>query len=156
MKGKTTAHLAALVGFVLLLLGGGDAAGQQLTTRQANCGRFVGIDLYLDPLGQTLAAYQLEVTDPTGTAKLVGIEGGDHPAFREPPFYDPAALGGGRVIIAALSTDPRLPRSKTRVATLHLHLAGEIEPDLQVRLEVANTVTGEEIPVTIDLEGVGP
>ncbi len=153
MKDLTTTRL---VGCLLLLLICGNAGAQQRATGSVEGGHFIAIDVCVDPLGRSLGAYQLDIIAPDGAVQLVGIEGGSHPAFHEPPFYDSAALNTGRVIIAAFSTGPQLPRSKTRVATLHLRLAGELEPDLQVRLEVATSADGSEIPVKVNLEGVGP
>ena len=56
-----------------------------------------------------LAAYQIEFSVTNILTKIVGIEGGQHPAFREPPFYDPKAMQQERVIIAAFSTDNAEP-----------------------------------------------
>jgi len=57
--------------------------------------------------------------------EIVGIEGGEHPAFREPPMYDPKAMQHERVIIAAFNTAPsdELPRENAS-ATIHLEAKG--------------------------------
>jgi hypothetical protein len=49
---------------------------------------------------------------------VVGVEGGSHPEFKVEPYYDPAALQGGRVIIGAfsLAEAEMLPKGKNRVA----------------------------------------
>src|SRR5262249_15132754 len=62
-----------------------------------------------------LAAYQVEITT---AGRIVGVEGGDAP-FDAPPYYDPAALAGGRVIPAALSTERALAAVGGRVALAH-------------------------------------
>src|SRR5262245_59605150 len=67
-------------------------------------GRFRAVDIYVDSGSAPLAAYQLEFSVTNQVAKIVGIEGGDHEAFREPPFYDPKAIQQERVILAAFST----------------------------------------------------
>jgi len=54
--------------------------------------RFATVDIRIDPKNHPLAAYQLEVTADSPNVKLAGVEGGEHAAFREPPYYDPAAL----------------------------------------------------------------
>ncbi len=82
--------------------------------------RFVPVDVMVDTGGRALAAFQIELRVVRGQAEIVGIEGGAHPAFREPAFYDPAALAGARIILAAFSTAPELPTGGGRLATVHL------------------------------------
>jgi hypothetical protein len=142
---------------VALLLPSAQALADPVPARSAHAPRperFVAVHVFLDPGERSLASFQLELGDESGTATIVGIEGGDHPAFREPPFYDPAALGAGRIVIAAFSTAAELPRHKTRVASLHLLVSGADVPDLVSRLEIATDPLGREIPVIIELEGV--
>lgn len=111
--------------------------------------RFRAVDIFIDSTSTPLAAYQLEFSVTNGVAKIVGIEGGAHPAFREPPFYDPKAIQEERVIIAAFSTDKpeSLPRGKTRVATIHLQTTGTEPPAFQLKLETAADSDGNRIPV---------
>src|SRR5439155_1207563 len=70
-------------------------------------GRFRTVAVYVDAGQAPLAAYQVEITvgDTAPTAKIVGVEGGSADAFRAAPYYDPAALQGGRIIIAAFTTE---------------------------------------------------
>jgi hypothetical protein len=82
--------------------------------------------------------------------KLVGIEGGEGEPFKAPPYYDPAAMGQGRVILAAFSTDAAaaLPRSRSRVARLHVMidgLAANESPKYVTTLEVAADGEGRSI-----------
>ena len=70
--------------------------------------RFVTMDLIIDPKGEPLAAYQVEITAPAGV-KFVGIEGGQHPEFRKTPFYDPKAMQSERLIVAAFSEEDKHP-----------------------------------------------
>jgi hypothetical protein len=106
--------------------------------------RFQAVDITIDPGGTPIAAYQVEFVADAGRVKLVGIEGGDHPAFRDPPYYDPAALSRSRVIVAALSTNNDLPKGKTRLARLHLQVDGAGPAEYAAKLLVA-TSADEEI-----------
>ena len=84
--------------------------------------------------------------------KIVGIEGGEHEAFKQPPYYDPAALANDRVIIAAFNTGQELPTGRTRVATIHLQIIGEAEPDYELDFIVAANGQDVEISANIDFE----
>ncbi|MBL8990263.1 MAG: hypothetical protein JNJ48_01645 [Phycisphaerae bacterium] len=94
--------------------------------------RFEALDVFVDSANRPLAAWQVELTAsvPGGQVRIVGIEGGQHPAFNRPPYYDPLALTQNRVILAALSIDPPadLPTGRTRVARVHLHITGSRAP----------------------------
>src|SRR4051812_49287196 len=78
---------------------------------------FGALDIFIDSKDAPLAAYQFEFW-ADGDVKLVGLEGGEHVAFKEPPHYDPRALTlpEPRVIVAAFNTGNDLPKGKTRVA----------------------------------------
>ena len=99
--------------------------------------RFRTVDVFVDAKDQPLAAYQLEFAVTNTSAKIVGIEGGEHPAFAQPPFYDPKAMQHERVIIAAFSTEAadKLPKEKTRVATIHLQTRGKTELGFDTKLQ---------------------
>lgn len=113
--------------------------------------RFASVDVFVDPKGQPLAAYQVEfVADPQRVA-LVGIEGGEHSAFKVPPYYDPKALTQNRVILGAFNTASDLPNSRTRVATLHLQITGSDEPEYSAKIEVAGNPEGKPIPAEVSL-----
>jgi len=113
--------------------------------------RFEAVDVYMDSKDEPLAAYQFEFAAETGEIKIVGIEGGEHPAFKEPPYYDPAALSKDRIIIAAFNTGKDLPAGKTRVARFHVQVMGEADPEYVVKLDVAASVEGKRIPATMTL-----
>ena len=117
--------------------------------------KFVPMDVYIDSGSNALAAYQFELVVLQGDAKIVGVEGGQHTAFANPPYYDPAALNHNRIIIAAFSTSKDLPKGKTRIATIHMRIAGEIEPKYETKLVVAATSDGNKITATITLEKGG-
>jgi hypothetical protein len=112
--------------------------------------RYQPVDVFIDSGDQPLAAYQIEVT-VDGEAMIVGVEGGDTPAFAPAPHYDPKALAGGRIIIADLDVGSDLPRGRTRVATLHMRESGA-PPTYHVVLQAAANADGTPIPATVRLE----
>lgn len=112
--------------------------------------RFRPVHVYVDSDGAPLAAYQIEIV-ADGDAKIVGVEGGEHGAFALPPHYDPAALAGGRIILAAFDTGSDLPTGRTRVATLHLREAGPVEPSYHATLQIAGGQDGRPIDATVEL-----
>jgi hypothetical protein len=116
--------------------------------------RFLAVDIVVDSDAKPLAAYQLEFSVTNGAAKIVGIEGGKHPAFREPPHYDPKAMQQARVVIAAFSSEPQnnLPSGKTRVATIHLQIRGGIEPQFLLSPHVAADVGGNKLTISASFE----
>jgi len=113
--------------------------------------RFTTVELVLDSGADDLAAWQVEVTDASGRARIVGIEGGEHPAFREPARYDPQALAGGRIVLAAFSLDANLPSGSTHVATLHLEVRGDGPVPLAARVQAAADAEGNELAPTSTL-----
>jgi len=112
--------------------------------------RFEAVDVFIDSHEQPLAAYQFELFATTGNVKIVGVEGGEHPAFHEPPYYDPAALTQDRIIIAAFSTATELPSGRTRVARLHMQVNGAVEPQYKLRLIASATQDGGAIAAEIE------
>ena len=121
--------------------------------------RFASLHIYLDSGSRALAAYQFELKATAGRpalakagVKIVGVENGEHPAFEEPPYYDPAALAKDRIIIAAFSTDENLPKGRTRITTIQLQIIGDAEPEYELELTVAGDANGNEIPAKITYE----
>ena len=116
--------------------------------------RFEAVDIFVDSGAKPLAAYQLEFRVVTGEAKIVGVEGGSHAAFREPPFYDPKAIQQERVILAGFNTAKadQLPKNKTRIATIHLQISGSSEPEFTVKMKTAASPDGKKIPAKATLE----
>ncbi len=115
--------------------------------------RFAPLHIYLDSGNQPLAAFQFELKAAAGQIKIVGVEGGQHKAFKEAPYYDKAALyKSNRIIIAAFNTGRDLPKGRTRIATIHLHIIGEAEPDYELKLTVAADANAKEIPAKISFE----
>jgi hypothetical protein len=129
------------------------ASAQQPITNDSPV-QFRAVDIYIDSKDKALAAYQLTFSVANGGAKIVGIEGGDRPAFAEPPYYDPKAMQQERVIIAAFSTNAvnALPTGKTRVATIHLQLNSATQPEFNLKLQAAADADGNRIKAETSVE----
>ncbi|MCY2953797.1 MAG: hypothetical protein NTU53_17750 [Planctomycetota bacterium] len=119
--------------------------------------RFGVVDVFVDSGGDGLAVWQVEMKAVAGDVKIVGIESGGHAAYKEPPFYDPAAMMGGRVILGAYSLeDEALPTGKTRVARVHVRVGGDAKPEYEVKLVVAAAKAGKPIAAKVMVaEGEG-
>ena len=115
--------------------------------RAEDVAHFRTVDIFVDAGDKPLAAYQLEFQARRGNVKIVGIEGGADAVFKDPPYYDPKAIQQERVIIAAFSTEAeaKLPKQKTRVASIHVLLTGAENPDYAVTLTVAADSNGKKI-----------
>lgn len=117
--------------------------------------RFMLLDVYVDAGATPIAAYQVQVADahaddanpPADVAlfTLVGVEGGEHHAFKDPPYYDPAALAHRVIKVAALSTADDLPVGRTRLARLHVQVTGPGIPEARCTLEAAGNAAGTRI-----------
>ncbi len=120
--------------------------------------RFQAVHVYVDSGSDELAAYQVLVRAIEGDVKIVGIEGGDHEAFKQPPFYDPKAIQQERVILAAFSLKPQgdLPKGKVRVSTIHLQVTGNAEPKFEAKLQAAANHAGKKISPTVSIEPIKP
>jgi hypothetical protein len=116
--------------------------------------RFAAVDVYVDSGVTPLAAYQLEITAVQGDVKIVGIEGGEHAAFKIPPYYDPAAMMNHRVILAAFNTGSELPAGKSRVARVHVQVSGDVTPQYACKLVLAAASDGQRMAATASVEGV--
>lgn len=106
--------------------------------------RFVSVEIYAQ-IDAPIAAWQIELSCD---AKIVGVEG-----FKEPPYYDPAALQGGRIILAQFTTDPDPPAGRVLVARVHMMESGRT--DYVAKLMAAAAPGGERISPRIDLVRVG-
>ncbi len=104
--------------------------------------RFVTYELFVNPMDSPLAAWQVRFEDPTGAAKLVGVEGGDDASFRDAPFYDPKALQGGAVVLAAFDPEGAGPSTETLVARVHLVITGDQDPEFILTAEVVASPDG--------------
>jgi hypothetical protein len=111
---------------------------------------FRAIDVFVDSGNQALAAYQLTFVG-TNSVKIVGIEGGEHSAFAEPPYYDPNAMQSDRVVIGAFNTSGDLPSGRTRVATIHVQtLSGRAT--YKVEMNGSAAADGKQIKVRAEAE----
>jgi hypothetical protein len=113
---------------------------------------FRTIDLFVDSGSQPLAAYQLSFACAAADAKIVGIEGGEHSAFAEPPYYDPKAMQSNHVVVAAFNTASpgQLPRGRTRIATIHLQTSASGARAYELKVDAAATPAGESITVNAE------
>ncbi len=153
--------VAGLILSALLLARGGVPVGAQVTVPAGDGGNagggvavaFVPVDVWVDSGNKRLGAYQVEVVAKEGM--IVGLEGGESKAFGEAPYYDPAALQGNRIIVAAFSTDENLPTGLTRVARLHMMVNGEVKagemPAMTEKLVVATDGEGKTVDVKLTL-----
>jgi hypothetical protein len=114
--------------------------------------RFAPLHIYIDSGNKSLAAYQFELKTTAGQIEIVGVEGGSHEAFKEAPYYDKAARLKDRIIIAAFNTGQDLPTGRTRIATIHLQIIGDVEPEYKLELNVVADADGKEIPAEISFE----
>ncbi|NMC69900.1 MAG: hypothetical protein GYA57_07525, partial [Myxococcales bacterium] len=117
--------------------------------------RFLQVAIYIDSGPRPLAAWQIEFLVRAGDVEVVGVEGGEHPAYAEPAYYDPAALREYRLVLAAFDTGTDLPAGRTRVATLHLMVRGAAAPELDARLVVAADPDGRSFDAAVTIEEGG-
>ena len=115
--------------------------------------RFEAIDVFLDSGDLPLAAWQLELRSLTQDVEIVGIEGGEHPAFKEPPYYDPRAMNNNRVILGAFNTgsNNQLPSGRSRVARVHVQITGSGERLWHTELTTSAASDGRHIPAELSI-----
>jgi hypothetical protein len=137
--------MTALRVLIAILFLVGVATGQEPVP-----GTFRAVDLFVDSGNQPLAAYQLSFA--VADARIVGIEGGEHSAFSEPPYYDPQAMRTNHAIIAAFSTatGDQLPRGRIRIATVHLRILSGGTLDYQLNVQTAATPLAERISISAE------
>lgn len=120
-----------------------------LLPKQQAAPRFVAMDIYAETGGRPLAAWQIELSCDPAQATIVGVEG----SGEKPPYYDPAALQGGRIILASFSTEPALPTGRVLVARVHVQETGS--PVYTPTLMTAAAPGGERLEMKIDLVRAG-
>jgi hypothetical protein len=112
--------------------------------------RFEAVDIYIDPDGAPLAAYQFELSEATGRSVIVGVEGGEEDTFATAPYYDARALNKGLIIIAAFTTSEDGPTAETRVARVHMQVEGWEDSEYTLKLTVAGQADGRTIDAKAD------
>ncbi|MBI2928815.1 MAG: hypothetical protein HYY24_24395 [Verrucomicrobia bacterium] len=124
------------------------------TTERSAAPRFAVFDVFIDSGDRPLAAWQLYLRATRGRVKLVGVEGGGHAAFRKPPHYDPKALQGDRIRLAAFSTNvpASLPAGEQRVASLHVQITARTELVWTNKVEAAADAAGKSIPIAVTIK----
>lgn len=137
------------VAFVLAVLAGAGGSLGAPGARQEPKVRFVAVDLFAETDGRPLAAWQVELSCVGSEAKIVGVEG----SGEQPPYYDPAALQGGRIILASFTTEPNPPAGRVRVARVHLMEAGAT--GYSARVMAAAAPGGERFEPKIELVRMG-
>lgn len=113
--------------------------------------RFEAIDVIVDSGNEALGAYQFELDSVSDGVEIVGIEGGEHAAYADPPYYDPQAMNGNRVILAAFSTDAKLPTGRSRVARIHVQLEGAAPKSYRFKLTATANDQGEDISAEVEI-----
>ena len=113
--------------------------------------RFAWVDAFIDPQGQPLAAYQFELKAEGADVTLVGVEGGEHPAYVEPPYYDPKANLHNRIVIAAFNTGDDLPKTRSRVARVMVRVSGTGQPRYSAKLDVCASSDAKPINASISV-----
>ena len=123
---------------VVLLSALGLLCASATVVRQATAAdvRFTSVEVWIDAGETPLEAWQVRLEDPSGRARIVGIEGGEPGPWAEPPYHDPAALEGGHIVLAAFTLDDALA-GRQRVARVHLAVDGAAEVPWRFELEAA-------------------
>lgn len=127
----------------------------------AGASRFEAVQVYIDPHGQPLAAYQFELAATNADLEIVGLENGSHPAYPNAPYHDQQAIAKGnadRIIVADYTLDPgdQLPTARTRLCTVMVHItlppgvAADTPVDYQLTLMTAGNPAGDKIDATLD------
>lgn len=143
---------AAILAAAILVAGAAGASSSRPEEAGDGGARYRTVEISLRS-DVAIAAWQIELV-AGGDARVVGVEGGEAP-FADPPAYDPAALAGGRIVIAAFDTRAALSPGKHRVAVVHLREGGA-EPTYQVRLVAAGDARGERVGATPSLAPRSP
>ena len=114
---------------------------------KTHAAEFAVYDIYLDPSSEPLAAYQIKIWDKNAAIKIISVEGGEHPAFQKAPFFDPKAIQRDIIKLAAFhaGASNELPARRTRVASLHVEIGPQLNPNLAIELEAAAGPGGSKL-----------
>jgi hypothetical protein len=146
----------ALLLIALAMILGAIAQAPAPVPAQARAEHFMVVDVLVETGPQPLAAYQIEITATNldGAVKIVGIEGGEMAAFRNPPYYDPTAMQGDRVIVGAFSTAPaeQLPQGSVKIAAVHCLVPGDSTPVFRAKPAAAAAHDGQPISIQVNVK----
>lgn len=119
----------------------------------ARAAEFAVYDIYIDPHNDPIAAYQLKIWDKRAAIKIISVEGGEHPAFQKAPYFDPKAIQRDVIKLAAfhVGNADELPKSRIRVASLHVEIGPGLNPDLAVSIEAAARPGGSSLYPVVTL-----
>ena len=117
--------------------------------------RFAAVDVHLES-AKPVAAWQFELSEAGGRMRVVGVENGDSPAFAKAPYFDRTAVSDGRadrIIVADFTLRPpaELPVGKVRIATVHVRITGDSDPEYVLRLVTAGNAMGKPVPASVHL-----
>src|SRR5262245_44655376 len=146
MKARGRFAACALLALGLAL---GLSAGPAPQDPAAPTPTFAAYDVYVDAGAHALGAFQFAWLVTAGRAQIVGIEGGDG-VFAPAPYYDAAALHGGRVLVGAFATAGERPHGRARVARVHLMIEAGPAPQFAVRLQAVADDRGDELAAKIE------
>lgn len=118
--------------------------------------RFTAIEIYIES-EDPVAAWQFELNESSGRMLVVGVENGESAAYSRAPYFDIEAVRLGtadRIIVADYSLAPteKLPRERTRIATIHVQVSGDDPAVFDLRLITAVNADGIETDAFISFE----
>jgi hypothetical protein len=154
---RRIAGLTAVIALGVAAMGMRLALAQPESAEEFAAGvRFATIDVYVES-PEPLAAWQFELTEATGAMVVVGVENGESQAFAGTPHYDLDAVAQGRaerIVVAdySLGESATLPVGRTRVATVHVRLAGARTPEFELQLIAAGNAAGQAIDAAVVFE----
>lgn len=125
--------------FVALLLATTVAQAQERT--------FSTVAVILDTERTALGAYEIDLQFDDERVLLVGVEAGTD--FTVPPVYDPKALQGDRIVLAAMDLHAQTARDRVHVATLHVEHPRTLELRPRALRIVAADADGRRIHATL-------
>jgi len=144
---KLTVSAAVLI---FSMLSGGATVDEKPAQNEKVDEKFTTVDIFIDSGSNPLAAWQVELTYKADNVKVLSLEGGDD-SFAQPPHYDPTGMIGGKLIVAAFSTDDaKAPSGVIRVARLHIMTIGPVDR-IQINLTTACKPGGEKIKAKVKL-----
>jgi len=141
-----------------LLIGAGARTSFAQTSRENTLSsaktafQFRTLDVFVHTGRDPLAAYQVEITYDRKLARIVGLEGGQPPAYTNAPYFDRAGFSAGRIIVAAFTADKdAVPKGEFRIARLHVAVKPGADPAFKISLTTAAKPGGTRIKPRVEL-----